>query len=125
MKLGRTVIGCILQAHHKLPESPDDNETIDWGSPESLERLKKSSDEHDKARIVTIDITEAQAKAIVHRLWPGEGLMGATCGRGFLIESAEQASVVNEVLKPAVSINFNFEKHKWMLQTWPAVVDSE
>lgn len=123
MKLGRTIVGCILQAHHKLPDSPYDNEPLD--SPESFERLKKSSDEIYAACIVTIDITEEQARAIVGRLWPGESLMGATCGRGFLIESAEQASVVNDVLKPAVSIRFNPEKHKWMIQTWPEVVDTE
>jgi hypothetical protein len=114
--------GCILQARHILPESPyDDNEPLD--SPQALQRLKERSDEVDEARIVTIDISEAQARTIIGRLWPREGLLGATCGRGFLIESEDQASVVNEILAPDVHINFNLKKHKWMIQTWPE--DSE
>jgi hypothetical protein len=122
MKRRKLIVGCVLQAHHQLPRC-DDDEPID--SPKALEQLQKWREEYRKAHIVTIEITEAQAEAIVRRLWPGKGLLGATCGKGFLIESAEQASVVNEMLKPAVSINFNFEKHKWMLQTWPDVLDSE
>lgn len=110
-------MGCILQAHHKLPPSPFDNEPLD--SPEAIELLEQRSQELDKSRIVTIAISEAQATAIVNRLWPDEGLSGATCGRGFEIENEAQASVVNEVLALRVSIEFNLEKHKWMIQTWP------
>lgn len=110
-------IGCMLQAHHKTPEFPYPNEPIDL--PHVAEALKKMSDEIDRARIATIYITEEQGWKIVRRLWPNKGLLGATCGQGFLIESEHQASVVNEVLAPHSSIDFNPEKHKWMLQTWP------
>jgi hypothetical protein len=88
-------------------------------TPEAIERLKKRSDKIDRNRIATIFISEEQAWKIVRRLWPNKGLLGATCGQGFLIESAEQASVVNEVLAPYSSIDFNPEKHQWMIQTWP------
>jgi len=105
---------CILQAHHRLPGSSFDNEPLN--SPQAFERLKEWSDEHGKALIVTIDISEEQASRIVDRLWPREGLLGATCGQGFLIENEDQASVVNEILAPDIHINFNLDKHKWMIQ---------
>jgi hypothetical protein len=112
---------CVLEAHHRLSESSCDNEPLD--SPQAFERLKERSDEICKALIVTIDISEAHTRTIVNRLWPNEGLLGATCGRGFLIESEDQASVVNEILAPDIHIKFNLEKHKWMIQTWPEVYE--
>ena len=104
-----------------LPESPYDNEPLE--SPEALERLKQRGEEIAKARIVSLRISETQAGRIVGKLWPNEPLLGATCGRGFLIDTAEQAAVVNEVLAPGVQISFHRAKHTWFIQTWPEVVD--
>jgi hypothetical protein len=110
-------VGCMLQAYHNLAASLYDNEPLD--SPEAIERLKKSSDGTDNARIATIYISEEQALKIVRRLWPNKGLLGATCGQRYSIENAEQTLVVNEVLAHHSIIDFNPEKHQWMLQTWP------
>src|SRR5580704_4191295 len=111
-----TKVGCILQASHRLPASPHANEPLD--SPEAFQRLKESSDRIDKTRIVTLHISEPQALEIVSRLWPGESLLGATCGRGFSIDTAEQAAIVNQILAPEASIFFGPD-HEWTLQTWP------
>ena len=107
----------LFLAHHRSPYPQIGNERVD--SPQYLERLNQWSDEHNKSHIVTIEISEVAAEAIVKRLWPGEGLLGATCGHGFFIVSEEQAPVVNEILVPHIHINFNLEKHEWMMQTWP------
>jgi hypothetical protein len=115
--------GCLLEAYHKFPEFPFRDEPLD--SPGALERLKEQSDEIDRARIVAFHISEAQAQRIVGRLWPNEGLLGATCGKGFRIETADQVAAVNEVIAPDLRIWFNEEKHTWFLQTWPEVVESE
>jgi hypothetical protein len=115
--------GCLLEAYHKFPESPFRDEPLD--SPEALQRLKELGDQIDRARIVAFHISEAQAQRIVDRLWPNEGLLGATCGRGFPIETADQVSVVNEVIAPHLRIWFNGDKHTWFLQTWPEVVDTK
>ena len=109
-------VGCMLEVGHKLPEFPLENEPLH--SPGALQRLKESSDQIDRARIATFYISEAQAQKIVSRLWPGEGLLGATCGQGFLIDTAEQVAIINEILAPDISIFFGPD-HKWMLQTWP------
>ena len=109
-----------MEVYHRLPESPYDNEALD--SPEALERLKQRGEEIAKARIASLRISEAQARRIVGRLWPKEPLLGATCGRGFSIDTAQQVEVVNEVLAPGVKISFDKEKHKWFIQTWPEEV---
>src|SRR5262249_42971994 len=67
----RIKVGCMLQVGHKLPESPVENEPFD--SPEAMQRLKESSDQINKARIANFYISEAQARKIVSRLWPGKG----------------------------------------------------
>jgi hypothetical protein len=107
--------GCMLQADHELPEFIAAG-TLD--SPASLQWLEANRDKIDKARIIRFQISEVQARKIVKRLWPGEGLLGATCGRGFSIETPEQVAIINEILAPDISIFFS-ENHKWMLQTWP------
>jgi len=114
-------VGCILQAHHKLPESAELRDLSDLDTPEGKRKLREWGELHDKAHIVTFRLTEEQAESIRERLWPDEGLLGATSGRGFHIETPEQVAAINEILKPDISINFN-EEHKWMLQTWPEVV---
>ena len=100
----------MIQAYHKFPPDPE---------PFDYEQWKTRPNDTDTYRIATIYISEKQALKIVRRLWPNEGLLGATCGRAFRIDSAEKASVVNEVLAPYSSIDFNPEKHNWALQTWP------
>ncbi len=112
-------VGCILQAHHRLPESVDSG---DLDTPEGIQRLKEWGELHDRAHIVTLRLTEGQAEKIRERLWPDEALLGATCGGGFSIETPEQVAAVNEILKPYIYITFS-QEHKWMLQTWPEIVD--
>lgn len=119
---GRIVAAACLEVLHKLPEFPT-YERLD--SPEALASLQETSNQIDKARIADISLSEAQAQKIVGRLWPTESLLGATCGRPFFIETAEQASVVNEILAPEIWIQFNQDKHRWILQTWPEVVDRD
>src|SRR5690349_18251166 len=111
--------GCILQAHHRLPES---TEIGGLDTPESWQRLVEWGKLHDAAQIVTFRLTEEQAERIRERLWPDEALLGATCGRGFSIETSEAVEVVNEILKPNIFIKFS-QEHVWMLQTWPEVID--
>ena len=101
-------VGCILQAHHRLPESVDIG---DLDTPEGIRKLKEWGDLHDKAHIVTLRLTEDQAERIRDRLWPDKALLGATCGGGFPIETPEQVAAVNEILKPGISINFSQETH--------------
>jgi hypothetical protein len=113
------IAGCILQAHHRLPESTDIG---DLDTPDGLQRLEVWGKLHDEAQIVTFRLTEEQAGKIRDRLWPKEGLLGATSGRGFPIETAEQVAVINEILQPEISIRFS-QEHVWMLQTWPEVID--
>jgi hypothetical protein len=112
-----TNVGCILQAHHKFPDLPFPDQP--WDTPEVIERFNEITRSHDEAHIVTFIISEAQAWDIVQRLWPDEGLLGATSGRGFSIDTADQASVVNEVLAPDIHIRVS-DMHNWRLQTWPA-----
>jgi hypothetical protein len=111
--------GCILQAHHKLPESVDIG---DFDTPEGRRKMKEWGELRDRARIVTISLTENQAEKIRDRLWPQEALLGATCGRGFSIETPEQVAAVNDILKPGIAIDYS-QEHIWMLQTWPEIVD--
>ena len=108
-------VGCVLQAHDMLHESVD---TGDFDSPEGLRKLMESEELYRRARIVTVTLTEEQAEKIRARLWPDERLLGATCGRGFSIDTAEQVAAINDILKPEISIEFSPD-HKWMLQTWP------
>jgi hypothetical protein len=82
--------GCILQAHHTWRKLLSDDEPLDLDTPQGRQRLKERSEKIEKACIVTIDISEAQARTIVERLWPGEMLLGATSGRGFAIETEDQ-----------------------------------
>jgi hypothetical protein len=110
-------VGCMLKVCHKYPESPFPDPPFD--SPEALQQLKELNDEIDQARIACFYITTDKAREIADRLWPGASLLGATCGKGFHISTADQASVVNEVLSPALHIWFNEDKHNWFLQTWP------
>jgi hypothetical protein len=110
--------GCILQAHHRLPESED---VGDLATPEGMQRLVEWGKLHDRAQIVTVRVTEQQAEQIRERLWPDEALLGATSGRGFSIDTPEQVAVINEILRPDVHIRFSAE-HVWMLQTWPEVI---
>jgi hypothetical protein len=71
-----------------------------FDSPEAMERMFKRGKELQDAKIVSIYISEEQAGEILRRLWPERkrSLLGATSGKGFLIESAEQAAIINEVL---------------------------
>jgi len=110
-------VGCMLEVCHKFLESPFPDPPFD--SPEALQQLKELNDEIDQARIACFSITAAQAQQIAERLWPNTSLLGATSGKGFRIGTADQASVVNEVLGPALHIWFNEAKHTWFLQTWP------
>ena len=114
--------GCILQAYHKHDDLPWPDEP--WDSPEAIEKFREMNKVRDEAHIVTLSISETQAQKIVDRLWPNEQLLGATCGQGFSIETADQASTVNEVLTPDIQISVS-DKHTWMLQTWPILVDSD
>ena len=109
----------MLEVRHNIPESPFDNEPLD--SPEAMERMFKRGQELQDAIIVSIYISEEQAWEILRRFWPERkrSLLGATSGKGFHIESAEQAAILNEVLANHCHIVFKAEKHKWMLQTWP------
>jgi hypothetical protein len=116
-------VRCILEARQRLPEIPRVNEPVDLS--QVRERLKELADERRKAHIVTIEISEEQARAIVHRLWAGKELLNATRGQEFIIASEEHASVVNEILAPTIHINFNCENCKWMIQTRPEVSESE
>ncbi len=109
-------VGCMLQAYHTPPDSPSDSEPLD--SPGALRRLIERSGEIDTSRIVNLYLSQETAQKIVCRLWPGESLLGATCGRGFPIETAEQVAIINEILAPDLSI-FLSQKHEWLLQTWP------
>lgn len=111
--------GCILQAHHRLPESEDIG---DLNTSDGRRKLMEWGKLHDRAQIVTFRLTEEQAERIRDRLWPDEGLLGATCGCGFSIETPEQVEVVNEILKPDIFIRFS-QEHIWVLQTWPEFID--
>ena len=113
------IAGCSLQAHHRLPESAD---TGDLDTPEGIQRMVAWGKLHDEAQIVTVRLTEAQAEKIRERLWPDEALLGATCGRGFSIETPEQVEIVNQILNPQIFIRFS-QQHVWMLQTWPEVLN--
>ena len=113
------IAGCILQAHHRLPAPGDIG---DLNTPSGRQELIEWAKLHDQSEIITLHLTEEQAEMIRGRLWPDETLLGATCGRGFSIETPEQVAVVNDILKPDICIRFS-QEHIWMLQTWPEVVD--
>jgi len=115
---------CCLEAHHRLPDAYA-NEPLDLDSPEGLARLKESSDQIYQAQIAFFRLSETQAQKIVDRLWPGQSLLGATCGQGFSITTADQIAVINEVLAPDIAICFKPDKHVWMLQTWPERADPD
>ena len=115
-------VGCVLEAHHRLDESVEPMEIPDLNTDEGRRKMKEWGELHDRAHIVTLHLTEDQANRIRDRLWPDQALLGATCGRGFSIETPEQVAAVNDVLKPDIFINFS-QQHIWMLQTWPDVVD--
>lgn len=108
-------VGCILETHHRIP---DLGEIGDLNTPEGMQELLERGKQLDQAHIASFRLSKEQAERICKRLWPNETLLGATCGRGFPIETPEQVAVVNEILQPAISINFS-QQHKWMLQTWP------
>jgi hypothetical protein len=112
-------VGCVLEVCHAIPEPPHANEPS--ASPEPMEQVIKRGKELQDARIVSISISEEQAMEILRRLWPDRrrSLLGATCGKSFAIESAEQAAIVNEVLANCCHIAFNGEKQRWTLHTWP------
>ena len=114
--------GCILQAYHKYDELPWPDKP--WDMPEAIEKFKESIKLRDEAHIVTFIISETQARKIVNRLWPNEEFLGATGGQGFFIKTADQVSAVNEVLTSDIQISVS-DKHTWMLQTWPVLVDSD
>ncbi len=61
-------VGCVLEVRHIVPESPSANEPLT--SPEAMERLFKCGKELQDARIVSISISEEQAREILRRLWP-------------------------------------------------------
>jgi hypothetical protein len=111
-----TKVGCCLVAAHRIPEGPPWDWPLD--TPEGLAKAKEDSDRYDRARIVIIYISVTQAVKIIRRLWPKESLLGATCGQTFRIETANEVSVINEILAPKVWINSS-EDHKWLLHTWP------
>lgn len=112
-------VGCILQAHHRLPKSTD---VINFETPQGRRMIQDRFEARDRARIVTLLLSAIQAEKIRVRLWPDEDLLGATGRRGFSIETPEQVAVVNEILMPQISIDFSLE-HIWMLQTWLETVN--
>src|SRR6266545_1036999 len=94
-------VGCILQAHHRLPESVDIG---DLDTPDGRRKLMEWGELHERAQIVAITLTPQQAERIRAGLWPDEAMLGATSGRGFSIDTPEQVAVVNDILKPEISI---------------------
>jgi hypothetical protein len=112
-------MGCILEAHHRIPDS---GEIGDLKTPEGMQELIEWGKLHDQAHIATFRFSEEQAERIRERLWPTEALLGATCGRGFSIETPGQVAAINEILQPEIPIRFS-QEHVWMLQTWPEVID--
>jgi hypothetical protein len=111
-------VGCILEAHHRIPESEDIG---DIGTPDGMQKLMEWGKRYEQAHIATFRLSEEQAERIRERLWPDEALLGATSGRGFSIDTSEQVEIINEILKPDIHIRFSPE-HVWMLQTWPEVI---
>lgn len=97
-------VGCILEAHYRIS---DLGEIGDLNTPEGMQELLERGKQHDQAHIATFRLSEEQAERIRKRLWPNETLLGATCGRGFPIETPEQVAAVNEILQPAISITFS------------------
>jgi hypothetical protein len=97
-------------------------ELPDLNTQEGRRKMQEWGELYDRASIVSLRLTEDQAMRIRDQLWPDQALLGATCGRGFSIETAEQVAAVNDVLKPDIFINFS-QQHIWMLQTWPGVGD--
>ena len=112
---GRTAVGCMLEAHHRILETRDIG---DLNTPEGRQQLMEWGKLHDEAHIATFYLSEEQAERIRERLWPNEGLLGATGGQVFLIETSEQVAAINEILQPEIFITFS-QEHIWMLQTWP------
>ncbi len=99
---------------------PDiEGEIKPFDNPRDWEKLNRWSKQHQEALIVSFLLSEDQGHAIVKRLWPGESLLGATCGKGFAISTAEEVAAINEILAPDIRIGLDQEKHEWMLQTWP------
>ncbi|HEV2329055.1 MAG TPA: hypothetical protein VGY56_09740 [Verrucomicrobiae bacterium] len=64
------------------------------------------------APIVSVDMTEGEAKEIIQRLWPRAKLWSAPGGRSFGIETQAEIDVIGSVLKGHHFI-FNPEKHTW------------
>ncbi len=58
-------VGCILEAHHRFPESMD---VGDLNTPEGKRKLMEWVELHDKAHIVSVRLTQEQAEKIRDRL---------------------------------------------------------
>ena len=101
---------------------PEPGDIGDLYTPDGMQTIIEWSNLHTRARIVTFRLTKEQAERICDRLWPNESLLGATCGKGFRIETPEQVAAINEILQPEISIGFN-QEHVWMLQTWPGAIE--
>jgi len=68
-------VGCILEAHHRIPET---EEAIDLSTSEGMQKLMEWGELHKRAHIATFHLSEEQAERIRKRLWPNESLLGAT-----------------------------------------------
>jgi hypothetical protein len=114
---------CCLQAHHKVTDL--EGQVEPFASPEDFEKVVQWGERHQNALIVSFRISERQGEEIVKRLKLGKSLLGATCGRGFSINTAEEIAIVNEILAPDICIGLDNQKHKWMLQSWPERAEGE
>jgi len=108
-----TTVGCVLEAHHKIGEQG----AVNLDTPAGRQQLIEWGNAHQRARIVSFQLTQKEAEMIRDRLWPDENLLGATSGKGFAIETAEEVGVINEILGPRIHIQHS-QEHEWRLQTW-------
>ena len=72
--------------------------------------------------IVSIELSEAEGKSIIAKLWSEENLWTAPSGRSFGIGSPAEADAINNILGTR-TIELNPSRHRWCFHMY--LLDSD